>query len=106
MSPRGQINASSVQWQPVSKYGLLDRGIRNAVDYHTMAWDKRAIDLDDVIVPASHVVTGVRFRVVGTHLNLEIRQTEADFVTGRLIDPDHSSIWISNDNTDSSAQKR
>lgn len=95
-----------MNWKPVGEYKLLDRGIRNGMDYHTMSWDKRAIDLDDLIAPVNHVVTGLRMRVVGTHLNLEIRVTEADFTTGRLIDPLETSFWKSNDNTESSSNKR
>lgn len=106
LQARGYINASTLSWKLVSDYKLLDRGIRNGLDYHTMSWDKRAIDLDDLIAPVNHVVTGVRLRVVGTHLNLEIRVTEADFTTGRLIDPEETSFWKSNDNTESSSNKR
>lgn len=104
--PRGAINMSTLAWRPISDYKLLDRGIRNGQDYHTLSWDKRAIDLDDLVAPASHVVTGVRFRLVGTHLNLEIRVTELNFAAGKLIDPETTSVWMSNDNTDSSADKR
>lgn len=103
--PRGNVNPTSVEWKPISEYKLLDRGIRNNVDYYTLAWDKRAIDLDDLKAPASHVVTGVRFRTVGKHLNLEMRQTQVDFVTGKLIDPE-TSVWISNDNTETSGTQR
>lgn len=71
-----------------------------------MSWDKRAIDLDDLIAPNSHVVTGLRFRVIGSHLNLEIRVTEANFTTGRLVEPESTSFWKSNDNTESSPNKR
>lgn len=99
--PRGLINASTVEWKPVSDYQLLDRGIRSGQDYHTMSWDKRAIDLDDLTSPPDHVVTGVRFRVVGTHLNFEMRVTEFNFTSGRLVDPEfRKSIWISSDKTD------
>lgn len=106
LQSRGFINASTLSWKPVSDYKLLDRGIRSGLDYHTMSWDKRAIDLDDLIAPDNHVVTGLRWRVVGTHLNLEIRVTEADFTTGQLIDPIQTSIWKSNDNTESGLNKR
>lgn len=96
---RGAINNTSLQWKPVPAYKLLDRGIRNTVDYHTMGWDKRAIDLDDLHAPVNHVVTGVRFRVLGSHLNMEIRITEANFTTGKLIEAKTTSYWYSNDNT-------
>lgn len=102
--PRGQINATTVEWNPISDYKLLDRGIRSGLDYHTMTWDKRAIDLDDLESPRTkdHVVTGIRFRVLGGHLNLEIRITEFNFTSGQLIDPDEKSFWISSDTTESS----
>lgn len=84
---------------PVSDFTLQDRGIRENVDYHTMTWDKREIDFDDLKSPAGHVVTGVKFRLLGRHLNMEMRVTEIDFASGRLIEPD-KSFWVSNDNTD------
>lgn len=46
---------------------------------------------------------GVKFRMVGTHMNLEIRVNEYDFVSGKV---DPVSEWISNDNTEFSTQKR
>lgn len=106
LQERGFINATTLQWKAISDYKLLDRGIRNGLDYHTMSWDKRAMDLDDLIAPINHVVTGVRLRIIGTHLNLEIRVTEADFNSGKLIDPETTSFWKSNDNTESSSERR
>jgi hypothetical protein len=102
--PRGHVNVSSTRWQPINNYTLLDRGIKDGVDYHTVKWNTRAMDLDDLLAPASQVVTGVRFRVVGTHLNLEIRNTEMDFATGFL--NDRTSHWVSNDKTDASLERR
>lgn len=96
---RGVINITNTRWMPVSDFTLQDRGIRENVDYHTMTWDKREIDFDDLKSPAGHVVTGVKFRLLGRHLNMEIRVTEIDFASGRLIEPD-KSFWVSNDNTD------
>jgi hypothetical protein len=52
----------------------------------------------------SHVVTGVCFRMIGSHINFEIRITEMDFVKGFL--NDQISIWVSNDNTDVSPKRR
>lgn len=103
---RGLVNATTLSWRPISDFKLLDRGVRNGMDYHTMTWDKRSMDLDDLHAPINHVVTGVRLRIIGTHLNLEIRVTEADFNTGQLIDPDTTSFWKSNDNTESSSERR
>lgn len=98
---RGKINTTNVRWVPVSDYTLLDRGIRDGNDYHTMAWDKREMDLDELKAPTGHVVTGVKFRIVGRHLNLEMRVTEIDFASGAVLEPE-KSFWVSNDNTDQS----
>jgi hypothetical protein len=96
---RGVINVTNTNWVPVADFALSDRGIRDGVDYHTMSWDKREIDLDDLKSPTGHVVTGVKFRLVGRHLNLEMRVTEINFATGQIIEPD-KSFWVGNDNTD------
>ncbi|GAB0095757.1 uncharacterized protein DMENIID0001_111780 [Sergentomyia squamirostris] len=95
--PRGVINASTVAWKPVNSYNLLDPGLKNGQDYHTMEWNKRAIDLDDLPANPGHLVTGVKFRSIGSRVNLEIRIHEFEFEQGKL---DQVSVWISNDNTE------
>lgn len=105
--PRGKINASSLHWVPVDNYTLNERGVRNNRDYYTLSYGARSIDLDDVHTEDnSFVVTGVRFRVVGAHLNLEARLSEFNFETGKLVNPEENSFWKSNDNTDVSGDKR
>uniref|UniRef100_U5EP73 Putative secreted protein n=1 Tax=Corethrella appendiculata TaxID=1370023 RepID=U5EP73_9DIPT len=103
--PRGMINLSTLEWVNVSDYRLLDRNIRNDIDYHTLTRDSRTLDLDDITAPDSHVVTGVRFRLLGSNLNLEVRITEIDFAQGLLINK-ATSVWLSNDATEASHQKR
>jgi hypothetical protein len=102
--PRGHVNQSTTAWRPINNYTILDKGIKNGSDYYMIRWNKREIDLDDLMAGASQVVTGVRFRLVGTHLNLEIRVTEMNFVKGQL-DP-KTSIWVSNDLTTDSVVPR
>ena len=41
-------------------------------DYHTLTYEERGLDLDSLVAPTSHVVTGVRFRKLGGHVNLEV----------------------------------
>lgn len=53
---RGRINASSVHWIPLEDYTIIDKGIRDGRDYHTLAWDRREVDLDDLGAPVDHVV--------------------------------------------------
>uniref|UniRef100_A0A1B0D3K4 Uncharacterized protein n=1 Tax=Phlebotomus papatasi TaxID=29031 RepID=A0A1B0D3K4_PHLPP len=101
--PRGIINGSTVNWKPINSYRLLDAGLKNGVDYHTMEWNKRAIDLDTLQAKPGHVVTAVKLRNIGPRVNLEIRVNEFNFETGKV---DTIGIWISNDNTEVSAEKR
>ncbi|XP_014597925.1 PREDICTED: uncharacterized protein LOC106783674 isoform X1 [Polistes canadensis] len=98
--PRGAINSKTVAWKPVDNYTVYDSNVDNGVDYHTIVWEKRAIDLDDLKSPENHLLTGIKLRMIGTRLNLEIMVTPFNFTTGKLIQPSEKSYWISNDNTD------
>lgn len=53
---RGKINATTTRWVPVEDYTIYDKGIRDGRDYHTLAWDRREVDLDDLTAPVGHVV--------------------------------------------------
>ncbi|XP_016923096.2 uncharacterized protein orion isoform X1 [Drosophila suzukii] len=105
--PRGAVNQSTLEWKPVENYNFFDRDVKKGVDYHMLSYESRSIDLDDVDTDDnSFVITGVRFRVIGTHLNLEAYYSEFDFKTGQLIQPESNSYWKSNDNTDVSGARR
>ncbi|XP_039437888.2 uncharacterized protein LOC120419287 [Culex pipiens pallens] len=103
--PQGQIDNGTLEWVQPHNYTVMSKNVRNGRDYHTLNRNNRSLDLDDLYVPQGYVLTGVRFRLLGNHLNLEIRMTEIDFATGQLIDPD-KSIWTGNDNTERSVNKR
>lgn len=100
LKPRGRIEGSSVSWKPIDNYTIIDSNVRAGVDYHTIMWEKRAVDLDDLDSPADHLLTGLRFRLVGAHLNLEIRMTPFNFTTGMLMH--ERSVWHSHDTTEAS----
>ena len=51
----------------------ISTGSSNPKDYMMMTYEQRSIDIDQLQAPASHVITGVRFRNLGGHLNLEAR---------------------------------
>nr|CAD7587095.1 unnamed protein product [Timema genevievae] len=102
LMPHGGINMSSLNWRPADDYRISDSDVHNGDDYHTLSWEQRAIDLDDLVAPPGHVMTGLRFRRVGTHMNLEIMVTPINFTEGTLIQPKEKSMWIGNDNTDAS----
>jgi hypothetical protein len=59
---RGKINATSTRWVPVDDYTILDKNIRDGRDYHTLAWDRREVDLDDLTAPVGHVVVSITRR--------------------------------------------
>ncbi|XP_034101872.1 uncharacterized protein LOC117566450 [Drosophila albomicans] len=106
--PRGLINESTVEWKPVDNYEIGDSSVKEGVDYHTLTYQNRAIDLDEVTKPddTTFVVTGVRFQVLDGHLNLKVHFSQWDFVKGKLIDPEVNSIWQSNDNVYNREQLR
>ncbi|KAL1137746.1 hypothetical protein AAG570_009442 [Ranatra chinensis] len=101
MSAKGSLNGTSVAWKPVDAYFI--KQAKEGQDYHTITYKERAIDLDDLFVPDGHVLTGVRFRKVGTHLNFEIQASPYNYTSG-ILSRDRSQ-WISNDNTDGSLVK-
>ncbi|KAL6436597.1 hypothetical protein ACFW04_004812 [Cataglyphis niger] len=98
--PRGAINASTTEWQPVDAFSIMDANVRSGIDYHKLVWEKRALDLDDLQSSQDHLLTGVRFRMVGSRLNLEIMVTPFNFTSGLLIQPEEKTFWHSNDITD------
>ncbi|XP_013143943.1 PREDICTED: uncharacterized protein LOC106107598 isoform X4 [Papilio polytes] len=96
LGERGAVKAGS--WVPIQKFDPNDQNVREGTDYHTLTYERRAIDLDELDSPVGHVLTGVRFRMIGAHLHFEIRSTPFNYTTGRLAS--EKSIWISNDNTE------
>lgn len=98
--PRGSINSTTSTWKPLDVYSVYDSDVKNGIDYHTIVWEKRAVDLDDLVPPQNHLLTGIKFRMIGARLNLEIMVTPFNFTSGKLIQPQEKSYWISNDITD------
>ncbi|XP_071856775.1 chemokine-like protein orion isoform X2 [Bombus fervidus] len=96
---RGYINKSSIRWKPIEEFSVLDNNVKNGVDYHTLSWEKRGLDLDDLVLDDNLLLTGLKFRMIGSRLNLEARMTSFNFTTGKLIKPLERSFWISHDRT-------
>lgn len=88
----GLVKDGSTHWQPLPPINKRNKTQAVQLDY-----TRRAFDLDDLLVPQHHVVTGIKFRALGNHVNLEIQGTQINTETGQLL-PD-TSHWISNDNT-------
>lgn len=92
----GDSNANN-RYTGHPEFSIDSAGVKNGVDYHTLTYFKRKINLDSVQVPADQIITGVRFHVLddGT-LTIQARGTQFDYETGlyrfsRRIS--HSSIW-------------
>ncbi|GLV45524.1 orion [Carabus blaptoides fortunei] len=92
--PYGVINQTTIHWQQVDNYEVNDGTLIKK--YHTLSWKERGIDLDEVVVPDEHVVTGVRFRLAGANLKLEILASPINFTSGKLMETASRSTWHSN----------
>lgn len=68
----------------VQNFSRTDFGIYEGVDYFTLSWRKRSVDLDTIIVPTGCVVTGIQFAIKDDLLSFEVRYTPFDFNTGQL----------------------
>lgn len=78
-----------------SDFRRTDPGITDGVDYHTLSWANRSVNLDILTVPPGCVVTGVRFTYYRGHLSIEIRSTRFDFNTGLLL---NENVWLPSGN--------
>lgn len=58
---QGNIDPESISWKDIDDYTILDRNVRNGIDYHTISWERRGVDLDDLVPPADHLLTGKKF---------------------------------------------
>lgn len=63
LGPRGTISESSRQWLevPGSEFSYKNKTLKDGVDYHTLTYESRIIDIDNVIAPDNTVVTGETF---------------------------------------------
>lgn len=58
LGERGQVTPGS--WVPLQRFDPKDTGLRDGVDYHTLTYERRAIDLDELDSPSGSILTGVR----------------------------------------------
>lgn len=76
-------------------FNVGDSNVKPNLDYHTLTWQNRSVNLVSIIAPQGTVLTGVRFHVLNGRLSLAIRATKFDFTTGELKDIKDSE-WITN----------
>ncbi|XP_017025400.1 uncharacterized protein [Drosophila kikkawai] len=91
----GVINGTTLQWKPLDSYSISDKDVRQDVDYHALSYENRSINLVEVKDDNDFLVTGLRFQVVGGHLNLEAQFTGFDFKSGQLTE---QTYWSSANN--------
>lgn len=101
LQQNGSIESNSnesIHWTTSPSIIVEDNNTVNGFDYHTLTYENRTIDLDTLIAPVGQVVTGVRFNANAKgHLTIQIRVTDIDITTGRLMNL-NDSIWLSNPN--------
>lgn len=56
----GKINQTSLRWIPVPRFKISDKGIVDGIDYHTLSFERREFDFDDLSAPADHIVVSKR----------------------------------------------
>lgn len=83
-------------WKAGGAFDIAGYGVLNGVDYHTLTWQNRSLNLEVLTAPPGKVITGVRFAVDSGSLKMEIRVTAFVFKTGLLQHGAGSSYWISN----------
>lgn len=96
--PFGAVNDTLRRTQPwkMDDFEFLSSETSsNGMDYFTLTRESRQLNLDTVLVPHSMLVTGVRFQVYENRLTLEVRGTEFDFASGRLVNLARS-VWLNN----------
>lgn len=59
LMPRGIINKTSLQWKPIEEFSVLDDNVKNGVDYHTLSWENRGLELDDLSLDTNYLLTGI-----------------------------------------------
>ncbi len=76
----------------------------DGVDYMTLSYYQRSVDTDRLEAPPGHVITGVRLRNIGGHVNLEAQVAPVKFADGKLVAD--RTTWIGNDNTPATPDAR
>ena len=84
--PNGQIDLNSVQWLAPEDYDITQRNYVDGKDYHTLSWEKRSLQLVDIMAKQGNIVTGVGFVLdkFRNHLRLQVFTRPFNFTTGEV----------------------
>jgi len=102
--PEGNVDEDSMEWIEAPILDVTNKTQQDSGLFKELSYEERALDLDKLSASTGSVITGIRFRQLGGHINLEIRSTPIRFHTGELIK--QRSIWIGNDNTPATPEMR
>lgn len=95
--PYGQTDGNEQNTWKLSNYqfSIRDPSAVDGVDYFTLTYGRRAINLDELTVPQGKVVTGVRFFHQNDHIVMQIRATDFNYVSGHLQNVQYTP-WVTN----------
>jgi len=101
----GGIDESTRHWvEPSMVFSNNTNELGNNTKVFMMKYEQRSMDMDTLTAPAGSVLTGIKLRNLGGHLNLEIQVTPVNFTGGNLLS--ERSTWVANDNTPASDRPR
>lgn len=58
LTSRANIDNTTLRWVPLEDYQVTDKNVRNKEDFHTLTWEQRTLDLDDLYAGENEVITG------------------------------------------------
>ena len=67
----GGILEETKGWKETAN--LSESNLTHSSLVYTMSYEQRAMDLDTLSAPEGYVLTGLKLRNIGSHLNMEIR---------------------------------
>lgn len=96
--PYGQTDATAENTWKLADYQFKVNESKaiNGIDYFTLTYENRSVNLDELTVPRGKVVTGVRFYHHKGHILLQIRATDFNYVNGKLQNLQYTP-WVTND---------
>jgi len=98
----GGVDEKSKTWKDPPEISAQNLTASSMV--YTMSYEQRAVDLDSLSAPEGYVLTGLKLRNIGGHLNMEIMVNPIQFSTGEVVTGQY--LWIGNDNTPATNKPR
>lgn len=96
--PFGQTDATEEKTWKLADYQFKVNESKaiDGIDYFTLTYENRSVNLDELTVPRGKVVTGIRFYHQNGHILIQIRATDFNYFSGKLLNL-HYTPWVTND---------